>query len=89
MNLTIQLGRKEAHGVAGKFPRDEMIFVDLDMTGFRADGKTYEGIAKGYVGHRGSKGYKASFAYVQAQREVIGCIFDRGSVNINSHIINV
>lgn len=74
------------HGVAGKLPRNETVFVDLDMSGFRADGKTYEGTAKGYVGHPGSKGYKASFAYVQAQREVIGCIFDKGSVNINSHI---
>jgi len=77
------------HGVAGKLPRDEMVFVDLDMSGFRADGKTYEGTAKGYVGHRGSKGYKASFAYVQAQREVLGCIFDKGSVNIDSHIDNL
>ena len=65
---------------------DEMVFVALDMSGFRADGKTYEGTSKGYVGHRGSKGYKASFAYVHAQREVLGCIFDKGSVNIDSHI---
>jgi hypothetical protein len=74
------------HGLAGKLPRDEMVFVDLDMSGFRADGKTYEGTAKGYVGKRGSKGYKASFAYVHTQREVLGCIFDYGSVNIDSHI---
>ncbi|MGH2639402.1 MAG: transposase, partial [Rhabdochlamydiaceae bacterium] len=74
------------HGLAGKRPRDEMVFVDLDMSGFRADGKTYEGTAKGYVGKRGSKGYKASFGYVRAQREVLGCIFDKGCVNIDSHI---
>ena len=40
------------HGIAGNLPRDEMVFVDLDMSGFRADGKTYEGTAKGYVGHK-------------------------------------
>ncbi|MGI0078164.1 MAG: transposase [Nitrososphaerales archaeon] len=77
------------HGIAGKRPSDEMIFVDLDMSGFRADGKTYEGTAKGYVGKRGSKGYKASFAYVHAQREALGCIFDKGTVNIDSHIDNL
>src|ERR1700680_4211325 len=63
-----------------------MVWVDLDMTGFRADGKTYEGATKGYVGKKGSRGYKASFAYVPGCHEVLGCIFDNGRANVSSHI---
>jgi len=74
------------HGVAGKRPRDELIFVDVDMTGFRADGATYEGAEKGYIGKKGARGYKASFTYVHSYREVLGCIFDKGNVSEDSHI---
>ncbi len=51
------------------------MFVDIDMTGFIANGQSYEGAEKGCVGKRGSKGYKASFAYVHAYKEVLGCLF--------------
>jgi hypothetical protein len=45
-----------------------------------------EGTAKGCVGKRGSKRIqKPRFAHVHAQREVHGCIFDNGGVNIDSH----
>ncbi len=75
------------NGIAWKkLPNDEMVWVDLDMTGFRADGATYEGATKGYVGKKGSRGYKASFAYAHRYREVLGCIFDNGRASISSHI---
>lgn len=59
------------HGVAGRLPKDELVFVDLDMAGFRADGPTYEGAEKGCIGKRGARGYKASFAYVHRSREAL------------------
>ncbi len=75
------------NGIAWRLPKNkEMVWVDLDMTGFRADGATYEGATKGYVGKKGSRGYKASFAYVHGHREVLGCIFDNGRASISSHI---
>ncbi len=74
------------HGVAGKLPKDELVVVDLDMAGSRADGKTYEGAEKGYIGKRGARGYKASFVYVHAQREVLGCVFDGASASDIHHI---
>lgn len=74
------------NGLAWRLPKDEMVWVDLDMTGFQANGKTYEGATKGYVGKRGARGYKASFAYAHRYREVLGCIFDNGRANVNSHI---
>ncbi len=74
------------HGAAGRLPTDHLVFVDLDMAGFRADGKTYEGAEKGYIGKRGARGYKASFAYVQECREVLGCVFDGASASEIHHI---
>ncbi len=75
------------HGVAGgRLPKDELVFVDLDMAGFRADGATYEGSEKGYIGKRGARGYKASFAYVHRSREVLGCVFDSGKASENKHL---
>jgi hypothetical protein len=74
------------HGAAGKLPTDQMVFVDLDMSGFRADGKTYEGAEKGYIGKRGARGYKSSFAYVHECREVLGCVFDGASASEIHHI---
>jgi len=72
------------NGLAWRLPKEEMVWVDLDMTGFRADGETYEGATKGYVGKRGARGYKASFAYEHRYREVL--IFDNGRANVTSHI---
>ena len=75
------------HGKAGRLPVEEMVFVDLDMAGFRADGETYEGSEKGYiVGERGARGYKASFAYVHRCREVLGCVFDGARASENKHL---
>ena len=75
------------HGAAGRLPAEnQMVFVDLDMAGFRADGKTYEGSEKGYIGKRGARGYKASFAYVHGCREVLGCVFDGASASEIHHI---
>jgi hypothetical protein len=75
------------NGLAWRLPKDEMVWVDLDMTGFQANGKTYEGATLGYItGKRGEKGYKASFAYVHRYREVLGLIFDDGRASTASHI---
>jgi hypothetical protein len=74
------------NGLAWRTPKEEMVWVDLDMTGFRAGGKTYEGAAKGYVGKRGARGYNASFAYVHKHREVLGLVLDDGRASETSHI---
>jgi hypothetical protein len=34
------------NGLAWRLPREEMVWVDPDMTGFSAEGKTYEGTTK-------------------------------------------
>ena len=62
------------NGRAWRHPSDEPLIVDLDMSGFRADGRTYEGAQKGHIetGRKGCKGYKASFAYVHGEREILG-----------------
>ena len=46
------------NGRAWRLPADEPMIVDLDMSGFRADGKTYEGAQKGYIERagRGARG---------------------------------
>lgn len=75
------------NGLAWRQPKEEMVWVDLDMTGFQANGKTYEGATTGYItGKRGERGYKASFAYVHRYREVLGLIFDDGRASTASHI---
>ena len=74
------------NGLAWRSPKDQMLWVDLDMSGFRTDGKTYEGAEKGYIGKRGARGYKASFAYVHECREVLGCVFDGASASEIHHI---
>jgi hypothetical protein len=76
------------NGRAGRLPVDETIVVDLDMSGFRVQGTTYEGAEKGYIerGRKGSRGYKASFAYVHSEREILGCIFDGGKAVESTHI---
>lgn len=77
------------NGRAWRLPSGETVIVDLDMTGFRVQGKTYEGAEKGYIerGRKGAKGYKASFVYVhREEREVLGCIFDRGKAVESTHI---
>ena len=76
----------QRNGLAWRMPKDQMVWVDLDMTGFRAEGKTYEGATKGYIGKRGARGYKASFAYVHRFREVLGLIFDDGRASEASHV---
>jgi hypothetical protein len=73
------------HGISGRRPIDEMVLVDLYKAGFRADGTTYEGAEKGYIGKRGTRGYKASFAYVHRCREVLGCVFDNGKASEIKH----
>lgn len=73
-------------GLAWRTPKEEMLWVDLDMTGFRAEGKTYEGATKGYVGKRGARGYKASFAYVHKHREVLGLVFGDGRSSEASYV---
>jgi hypothetical protein len=61
------------NGLTRRAPNEEMVWVDLDMTGFQANGKTYEGATTGYItGKRREKGYMASFAYVHRYREVLG-----------------
>jgi hypothetical protein len=76
------------NGRAWRLPTDEPTIVDLDMSGFRADGKTYEGAQKGYIerGRKGCKGYKASFAYVHSEREILGCVIDGGKAVESTHI---
>jgi hypothetical protein len=74
------------NGLAWRPPKEEMLWVDLDMSGFRADGKTYEGAEKGYIGKKGARGYKASFAYTHQCREVLGCVFDGASASEIHHI---
>jgi Transposase DDE domain group 1 len=77
------------NGRAWKLPSDERVVVDLDMTGFRVQGKSYEGAEKGYIerGRKGARGYKASFAYVhRGEREVLGCVFDGGRAVESTHI---
>ncbi|MGC8558704.1 MAG: transposase [Nitrososphaeria archaeon] len=65
------------HGMAWKKES-----VDVDMTGFRANGKTYENTEKGYISEKGDRGYKATFAYTD--REVIGMVFGKGNeVEVN------
>jgi len=79
------------NGRAWRLPTDEPTIVDLDMSGFRADGKTYEGAQKGYIerARKGCKGYKASFAYVHSEREVLGCVIDGGKAVESTHIDRV
>jgi len=80
------------NGRAWRLPSGETVIVDLDMTGFRVQGKTYEGAEKGYIerGRKGAKGYKASFAYIhREEREVLGCIFDSGKAVESTHIDRV
>lgn len=68
------------HGMAWR-KRDSVV-VDVDMTGFRANGKTYENTEKGYISEKGDRGYKATFAYTD--REVIGMVFGKGNeVEVN------
>ena len=76
------------NGRAWRRPSGEPLIVDLDMSGFRADGTTYEGAQKGYIerGRKGCKGYKASFAYVYSEREILGCIVDGGRAVESTHI---
>jgi len=77
------------NGRAWRLPSDETVVVDLDMTGFRVQGKTYEGAEKGYIerGRKGAKGYKASFAYIhREEREILGCVFDGGRAVESTHI---
>jgi hypothetical protein len=74
-------------GLAWRTPKDETVWVDLDMTGFQANGKTYEGATRGYItGRRGERGYEASFAYAHRYREVLGLILDDGRATTASHI---
>jgi len=76
------------NGRAWRLPSDETVIVDLDMTGFRVQGATYEGAEKGYIerARKGAKGYKASFAYVHKEKEILGCIFDGGKAVESTHI---
>ena len=76
------------NGRAGRLPVEQTVIVDLDMSGFRVQGITYEGAEKGYIerGRKGAKGYKASFAYVHSEREILGCIFDGGKAVESTHI---
>lgn len=37
------------NGLAWRLPKEEMVWVDLDMTGFQANGKMYEGATPGYI----------------------------------------
>ncbi len=76
------------NGRAGRLPIDKTVIVDLDMSGFRVQGATYEGAEKGYIerGRKGAKGYKASFAYIHSEREILGCIFDKGKAVESTHI---
>jgi len=67
------------HGIAWK---KESVVVDIDMTGFKANGKTYENTEKGYICEKGDRGYKATFAYTD--KEVIGMVFGKGNeVEVN------
>lgn len=77
------------NGTAWRLPSDERVVVDLDMTGFRVQGRSYEGAEKGYIerGRKGARGYKASFAYIhREEREVLGCVFDGGRAVESTHI---
>jgi Transposase DDE domain group 1 len=76
------------NGRAWRLPSDKPVIVDLDMTGFRVQGTTYEGAQKGYIerARKGAKGYKASFAYVHSEREILGCVIDGGKAVESTHI---
>jgi hypothetical protein len=76
------------NGRAWRHPVEEPLIVDLDMSGFRADGMTYEGAQKGFIerARKGCKGYKASFAYVHGEREILGAVIDGGKAVESTHI---
>ncbi len=66
------------HGMAWK---KERVIVDIDMTGFKANGKTYENTEKGYISEKGDRGYRATFSYTE---KVIGMVFGKGNeVEVN------
>lgn len=75
------------HSLARRHPKTEVLIVDLDTTGLKADGETYEGNSKGYFpGEKGVKGYQCSFAYVHSYREPLGFVLGPGSARVIHHI---
>lgn len=78
------------HGLARRHPRNEILIVDLDMMGLKAEGETYEGTSKGYFpGERGAKGYQCSFAYVHGYREGLGFVLGPGNAREAHHMNDI
>jgi len=79
------------NGRAWRHPVEEPLVVDVDMSGFRADGKEYEGAQKGHIerARKGCRGYKASLAYVYGEKEILGAVIDGGKAVESTHIDRV
>lgn len=75
------------HSLARRHPGREILVIDMDITGLKADGKTYEGTSKGYFpGEKGAKGYQCGFACVHRYREVLGFVLGPGSARVAHHL---
>ena len=78
------------HGLARRHPRNEVLIVDLDGVGLKAEGETYEGASEGYFpGERGAKGYQCSFAYVHGYREGLGFVLGPGNAREVHHMNDI
>lgn len=75
------------HGSAGRAVKGELM-VDLDATGFVANGRKYEGASKGHLGNcggsHGGRGYRASFAH--SNGEMTACVFDSCGATESHHL---